>query len=116
MGKQTSKKAGSAGAVGLFPTGNKRKHPRFFLPKYLTEEADRLLIAPAELVWKRKEDERAHLRAELDAAYFHLYQLSRPDVEYILGTFQGIAKEDERADGLGRTRQLVLETYDRLLP
>ena len=67
-------------------------------------------------VWKWKEDERAHLRAELDAAYFRLYQLSRPDVEYILGTFQSIAKEDERADGLGRTRQLVLDAYDRLLP
>jgi hypothetical protein len=65
-------------------------------------------------VWKWKEDERAHLRAELDAAYFHLYQLSRADTDYILGTFQGIAKEDDRADGEGRTRQLITEAYDRL--
>jgi hypothetical protein len=65
-------------------------------------------------VWKWKEDERAQLRAELDAAYFHLYQLSRDDVGYILGTFQGIAKEDDRAGGAGRTRQLILDAYDDL--
>ncbi len=63
-------------------------------------------------VWKWKEDERVQLRAELDAAYFHLYQLSRADVEYILGTFQGIAKEDDKASGEGQTRRLVLEAFD----
>jgi len=63
-------------------------------------------------VWKWKEDERALLRAELDAAYFHLYQLSREDVQYILGTFQGIVKEDERAEGEGQSRRLILEAYD----
>jgi hypothetical protein len=63
-------------------------------------------------VWKWKEDERAKLRAELDAAYFHLYKISREDVEYILGTFQGIANEDEEAEAAGKTRQLVLEAFD----
>jgi len=65
-------------------------------------------------VWKWKESERAQLRAELDAAYFHLYQLSRGDVEYVLTTFQGIADEDEKADGVGQTRGLVLEAFDDL--
>jgi len=65
-------------------------------------------------VWKWKEEDRAKLRAELDAAYFHLYHLSHEDVEYILGTFQGIANEDEKAEGEGRTRQLVLEAYDEM--
>ena len=65
-------------------------------------------------VWKWKEEERSRLRAELDAAYFHLYGLAREDVEYILGTFQGIAKEDERADGMGDTRRSVLEAYDEI--
>ena len=65
-------------------------------------------------VWKWKELERAQLRAELDAAYFHLYQLSREDVQYILGTFQGIVDEDAKADGTGLTRQLVLEAFDRM--
>lgn len=85
MAKQSAKKKQGLGGVNpsrLFPQGNKRKHPRLFLPKYLTEEADRLVIAPAELervgaiLGQWKEDERAQLRAELDAAYFHLYQLS----------------------------------------
>ncbi len=68
----------------------------------------------AEGVHKWKEDERAQLRAELDAAYFHLYQLSRDDVSYILSTFQGIAKEDQAHGGEGPTRRLVMETFDKL--
>jgi hypothetical protein len=56
-------------------------------------------------VWKWKEDERAKLRAELDAAYFHLYGLSRDDVSYILGTFQGIKKEDDSHGGGRRDAQ-----------
>jgi len=65
-------------------------------------------------VWKWKDDERAQLRAELDAAYFHLYRLSRDDVEYILGTFQGIAKEDEQVGDEGDTRRMILEAYDEM--
>ena len=34
--------------------------------------------------------ERAQLRAELDAAYFHLYGLDVDDVAYVLSTFRGI--------------------------
>jgi hypothetical protein len=75
----------------------------------LTEAAG---FAPG--VWKWKDEERAKLRAELDAAYFHLYHLSREDVEYILGAFQAIANEDEKAEGEGRTRRLVLEAYDSM--
>ncbi len=63
-------------------------------------------------VWKWKEEERRRLRAELDAAYFHLYGLSRDEVQYILGTFQGIANEDEAAGGEGYRRKLVMEAYD----
>jgi len=44
---------------------------------------------------KWKEEERARLRAELDAAYFILYWMKREDIQYILGTFQALAKEDE---------------------
>lgn len=39
---------------------------------------------------KWDEAERAELMAELDAAYFHLYGISRDDAEYILSTFKGI--------------------------
>lgn len=65
-------------------------------------------------VWKWREDERAVLRAELDAAYFHLYRLGRDDVGYVLGTFQGVAREDEAHGGAGPTRRLVLDAYDAL--
>ena len=33
------------------------------------------------------EEERRHLRARLDALYFHLYGLSREDAGYVLDTF-----------------------------
>jgi hypothetical protein len=36
------------------------------------------------------------------AGYFRSYPLSRENVEYILGTFQGIANEDKKAEGEGR--------------
>ncbi|MGD0540711.1 MAG: class I SAM-dependent DNA methyltransferase, partial [Tepidisphaeraceae bacterium] len=67
-----------------------------------------------ERIHEWKERERAQLRAELDAAYFILYGIDRGDVEYILGTFQGVAKEDESHGGLGETRELVLEAFDKL--
>ena len=44
-------------------------------------------------VWN--EEERRHLRARLDALYFHLYGLSREDAEYVLGTFPIVRREDE---------------------
>ena len=67
-----------------------------------------------EKIHKWKDDERAKLRAELDAAYFILYGINRDDVEYILGTFQGISKEDEAPGEVGQTRVLIMDAYDRL--
>lgn len=67
-------------------------------------------------VIKWKEDERRLLRAELDAAFFHLYRLDRNDVEYILSTFQGITAEDDSHNGSGPTRTATLDAYDRLTP
>src|SRR5262249_34434195 len=46
-------------------------------------------------IWK--ESERAPLRAELDAAFFHLYQIPRPDTEYILSTFSNTGLDREPA-------------------
>jgi hypothetical protein len=57
---------------------------------------------------------RARLRAELDAAFFHLYGLSRDDTAYILDTFPIVRKNDEKAHGEYRTKRLVLEAYDAL--
>ena len=54
------------------------------------------------------EEERRHLRARLDALYFHLYGLSREDADYVLGTFPIVRREDEAEFGRYRTRDLVL--------
>ena len=34
------------------------------------------------------------MKADLDAAYFHLYGLSRDDAEYVLSTFAGVTPQD----------------------
>ena len=54
------------------------------------------------------EEERRHLRARLDALYFHLYGLSRDDADYILSTFPIVQREDEAEFGTYRTRSLIL--------
>ena len=57
-------------------------------------------------IWN--EEERRHLRARLDALYFHLYGLSRDDADYILSTFPIVQREDEAEFGTYRTRGLIL--------
>jgi hypothetical protein len=66
-------------------------------------------------VHKWKEDERAELMAELDAAYFLLYGLKREDVEHILSTFSGARAEDESIFSAGRPFDRILRHYDELL-
>ena len=65
-------------------------------------------------VHKWKEPERATLRAELDAAYFHLYGLTRDAAAYILTTFSGMT--DGEGDTLTptSTASAILEAYDAL--
>ncbi|MEE8170375.1 MAG: hypothetical protein V3T70_07495, partial [Phycisphaerae bacterium] len=58
--------------------------------------------------------ERAKLLAELDAAYFLLYDVKRDDAEYILSTFAGTRRRDESDVGRFKTAELILEEYDRL--
>ena len=65
-------------------------------------------------VHKWKPQERAELRAELDAAYFLLYGVEREDVEYILSTFTGVRRRDMADGGDFRTAKLILEAYDKL--
>jgi hypothetical protein len=65
-------------------------------------------------IHKWKPDDRAQLKAELDAAYFHLYGLARDDAEYVLSTFTGTARRDIAETGDYRTAQLVLSAYDDL--
>ena len=60
------------------------------------------------------EEERRHLRARLDALYFHLYGLSRDDAGYVLDTFPIVRREDEKAFGHYRTRALILAYMNAL--
>ncbi|WP_404955425.1 Eco57I restriction-modification methylase domain-containing protein [Streptomyces sp. 147326] len=65
------------------------------------------------------EERRALLRAELDAYFFHLYEISREDTAYILETFQsdsdgGLKNNEITKYGEYRTKRLVLAEYDRM--
>lgn len=57
---------------------------------------------------------RALLRAELDAAFFHLYGVEREDVDYIMETFPIVKRKDIAAHGEYRTKRLILEIYDAM--
>jgi hypothetical protein len=59
-------------------------------------------------------ERRPVLRAELDAAFFLLYGLSRDDTDYVLETFPIVKKNDEKKFGEYRTKRLILERYDAL--
>ena len=63
-------------------------------------------------IWN--EEERRHLRARLDALYFHLYGLSRDDASYILDTFPIVRRHDEAAFGHYRTKAMVLAYFNAL--
>ena len=63
-------------------------------------------------VWD--EEERRHLRARLDALYFHLYGLGRDDARYVVETFPIVRREDEARFGRYRTRDLILAYMNAL--
>ena len=65
-------------------------------------------------VYKWDSAERLDLMAELDAAFFLLYGVKRPDVEYILSTFSGIRKEGEVLLDGSSTCERILTYYDAL--
>ncbi|WP_249645126.1 Eco57I restriction-modification methylase domain-containing protein [Nocardia sputi] len=59
-------------------------------------------------------DRRALLRADLDAAFLHIFGLTRTEAEHVLDSFPVIRKYEERDFGEYRTRRLVLDAYDRM--
>ena len=63
-------------------------------------------------IWNQ--EKRRHLRARLDALYFHLYGLSRADAAYILDTFPIVRRHDKAAFGTYRTKHMVLAYYNAL--
>jgi hypothetical protein len=60
------------------------------------------------------DERRAKIRAELDAAFFHLYELARGDVEHVMDCFPIVRRNDERDFGTYRTRDLVLDSFDAI--
>ncbi|MFF8267470.1 Eco57I restriction-modification methylase domain-containing protein [Streptomyces sp. NPDC016562] len=66
----------------------------------------------APFIWN--EDRRTVIRAELDALFFHLYGITRDDVDYILDTFPIVRRKDEAKYGTYRTKDLILAEYDRM--
>ena len=57
-------------------------------------------------VWD--EEDRRHRMAKLDALYFLLYGLSEEEADYVLRTFPIVQRNDEKAFGRYRTRDLIL--------
>jgi hypothetical protein len=51
---------------------------------------------------------------ELDAAFFHLYNITREDVDYIMDTFPIVKRKDEEKHGEYRTKRVILEIYEEM--
>ncbi|MDZ7721633.1 MAG: N-6 DNA methylase [candidate division KSB1 bacterium] len=64
--------------------------------------------------FKWNEERRFLIRCELDAAYFHLYEIERNDVDYIMDTFPIVKRKDEQKYGEYRTKRVILEIYDEM--
>jgi hypothetical protein len=60
------------------------------------------------------EERRTLIRAEVDAAFFHLYRLERDEVEHVMESF-GVLRDNEQSE-LGEfcTRRLILGRYDAM--
>jgi hypothetical protein len=58
------------------------------------------------------DERRSSLRAELDAAFLHLYGIKHADADYILETFPIVKRKDESRYGEYRTKRLILEVYE----
>ena len=63
-------------------------------------------------IWNEKE--RRHLRARLDALYFHLYGISREDAAYIMDTFPIVRSQDMDDFGSYRTKEMILAYMNAL--
>jgi hypothetical protein len=83
-----------------------------FVTHALSGIAENLGVPVSPFKWD--EDRRFLLRCELDAAYFHLYEIIREDVDYIMDTFPILKRRDEEKHGEYRTKRVILEIYDAM--
>jgi hypothetical protein len=94
--------------------------------EWFTSRVLELVYTAADLSWFARDcaydgpafrwdpERRALLRAEVDAAFFHLYGLLRDDVDYVMDTFWVVRDRDVRAHGEYHTKRLILEIHDEL--
>jgi hypothetical protein len=66
----------------------------------------------APFIWD--ENRRTSIRAELDAAYFHLYGLQRDEVEHVMDSFEALRRREEKQFDQFRTKLLILDRYDAM--
>jgi N-6 DNA Methylase len=59
-------------------------------------------------------ERRSLLRCEIDAAFFHLYGLSRDDTDFVMNTFPIVRRNEDKAHGEFRTKRIILEIYDAM--
>ncbi|MBN9794434.1 restriction endonuclease [Pseudonocardia sp. TMWB2A] len=59
-------------------------------------------------------ERRELLRADLDAAFLHVYGLDRTEAEHVLDSFFVVRKYEVRDHGEFRIKRLVLDAYDRM--
>jgi hypothetical protein len=54
------------------------------------------------------------IRAELDAAFFHLYGLDRDEVEHVMDSFEVLRRNEQRQLGEFRSKRLIFDRYDAI--
>ncbi len=60
------------------------------------------------------DERRAFIRYELDAAYFHIYGISRDNAVHILDSLDKVRRRDEQRFHEYRTKRVILEIYDAM--
>jgi hypothetical protein len=60
------------------------------------------------------EERRFLLRCELDAAYFYLYGITYDSLDYVMETFPIVKRKDLQRFSRYRTKEVILEIYDRM--
>lgn len=63
-------------------------------------------------IWDDKR--RFIIRCEMDALYFHLYDIQRDDVDYIIESFSVLRRKEDEMFKEYLTKKIVLEIYDEM--
>ena len=59
-------------------------------------------------------ERRFQLRCELDAAFFHLYGLTRDEVDHVMESFWVVRNRDDAAHGEYRTKLVILSEFEHM--